>query len=259
MIIWMGLASGEQMNYLQGVLHHERGGEVLDNGHCALWKCFFEWQPAVWGRTSHASSPTPPGSHSTRCRSPGNPVALVQYTANNRRRNARESNRRSGDPFAYLDTLEGPAVEELHLLLRLVDLSHSDLRHSWEREGDVLAAVHTGVGEAAAPPPLSNSSPCAPRYIAMDVIAAMMQAAGRIWPARDALPARVSAGHGFGRERGGERGVGENREGPSEIDEVTVGGHARLEHTAAPGGLSVGDTGMRTRGGGRQSGGGTSL
>jgi hypothetical protein len=42
-----------------------------------------------------------------------------------------------------------------------------------------------------------------------------------------------------------ERGVGENREGPSEIDEVTVGGHTRLEHMAASGSLSVDDTGSR--------------
>jgi hypothetical protein len=34
---------------------------------------------------------------------------------------------RSGEveSFAYLHILEGPAVEELHLLLRLLDLRHS--------------------------------------------------------------------------------------------------------------------------------------
>jgi hypothetical protein len=64
---------------------------------------------------------------------------------------------------------------------------------------------------------------------------------------RDAPPTRVSAGHGFGKEHRRERQVGENREGPSKIDEFTVWGHARLEHTAAPGGLSVGDTGSRKR------------
>jgi hypothetical protein len=152
-----GVGVGEEVDNLHGVLddaysqdllaivaavHHERVGEALNDGALRLAEALLRVPSCrvrqVRGvlRRRHRQVVAQRDVlhlHATKW-------FAVKSTASSCRR----SSKRREDPLAYVDIIEGPAVEELHILLRLRlrlrQLLHQ-IRHGRDRESDALVRL----------------------------------------------------------------------------------------------------------------------